>query len=129
MVAQAVNVALGIWLLVSPDVLGFDGAPRTINRTVGPLVILFGLLALREVTRIFRYVLFLPSLFLMLAPWFLHYPPGATLANDELVAIAIAVCAAIPGRMRQRTGGGWLGLLSPALPGETLRGLVQGEPD
>ncbi len=124
--AQIVNVALGIWLIVSPDVLGFDGAARTIDRAVGPIVVVLGLLAVREVTRVFRYALFLPSLFLLLIPWFLHYPPGAALANDELVAIAMAICAAIPGRRRQRTGGGWLGLIGPQASSETLREVIEG---
>jgi hypothetical protein len=127
--ARVITIALGVWLMVAPPILRY---PRTgadtIDRIVGPVVVLVGVLALREVTRIARYALFLPALFLMLAPWFLHYPANVELANAELTAIALTICAAIPGRLRQRTGGGWLGLLNPALPGEQLREIVEGGP-
>lgn len=129
MPARILTIALGVWLMVSPPILHYSGTGAdTIDRIVGPIVALVGVLSLREVTRIARYALFLPALFLMLAPWFLHYPPNAELVNAELVAIAITICAATPGRLRQRIGGGWLGLLSPELPGEQLRDLVEGGP-
>lgn len=109
--AQLINVALGIWLMLAPSVLGFDGAPETIDRLIGPLVVLGGLLAIRDVTRSARYLLFLPALFLVLAPWFLHYQPGVALTTGSLTGIAISICAAIPGRRHERIGGGWLALL------------------
>lgn len=127
--ARILTIAIGVWLMVSPPILHYAGTGAdTIDRIVGPVVVLVGVLSLREVTRIARYLVFLPALFLMLAPWFLRYPPSVELANAELVAIALTVCAAIPGRLRQRIGGGWLRLLSPALPGEQLEELVEGGP-
>lgn len=129
MKARIVTIALGVWLMVSPPILHYNGTGAdTINRIVGPIVVMIGVLSLREVTRVARYALFLPALFLMLAPWFLRYPPNIELVNAELMAIAITICAAIPGRLRQHIGGGWLGLLSPELPGEQLRELVEGGP-
>ena len=115
--AQVCNVLLGVWLMVSPYVLHFDAAPYTTAHVTGPIVITVGVLACREVTRIFRLLNLLPALWLALAPWFLHFHPGVPLANEALVAIAIAICAAIPGRMRKRTGGGWLSLLAFAPKG------------
>ena len=113
---QIGNVVLGVWLMVSPDILHLTGAPVTVARVTGPVVIFLGLLALRDVTRIFRFLLFVPSLWLLLAPWFLHYPPGVALANEQLTGMAIAVVAAFPGRVRQSTGGGWIALIVPLLP-------------
>lgn len=127
--ARYLTIALGVWLMVSPPILRYSGTGAdTINRVVGPLVVMLGVLSLREVTRVARYALFLPAFFLMLAPWFLRYPPNVELVNAELVAIGITICAAIPGRLRQRIAGGWLGLLSPELPGEQVRDLVEGGP-
>lgn len=117
--ARIVTVALGLWLMASPPILHYAGTGAdTIDRIVGPVVVMIGVLSLREVTRVARYALFLPALFLMLAPWFLRYPPNVELVNEELVAIAITVCAAVPGQLSQRTGGGWLGLLHSRLPEE-----------
>lgn len=119
--AQVCTVVLGIWLMVSPYILHCDAAPYTVAHVTGPVVIALGVVACREVTRIFRLLNLLPACWLALAPWFLHFPPGVALANQELVAIAIAICAAIPGRMRAQTGGGWRSLLTLE-PTETRKG-------
>ena len=110
--AQVINVLLGVWLMVSPYVLHFDAAPYTVAHVTGPVVIAIAVLACRDVTRIFRLLNLAPALWLMLAPWFLHFQPGVPLANQVLTAIAITICAAIPGAARQQTGGGWLALLA-----------------
>lgn len=116
---QACNVILGIWLIFSPAILHFDAtpnAPATIARAIAPIVIVIGLVSLRDVTRIFRWLQFLPAAWLLLCPWFLHYSPGVPLANQALVGMAIAVVAAIPGPIHKRTGGGWLSLLTALEP-------------
>lgn len=110
--AQILNILLGVWLMISPYVLHLDGAPYTMAHVTGPVVIAVAVLSCREVTRIFRFLNLLPALWLMLSPWFLHFPPGVPLANQELTAIAITICAVIPGTLRQQTGGGWLSLLA-----------------
>lgn len=132
-----VIVALGIWLMISPDILHFSGAPLTVARVTGPVVVLLGVVSIRDVTRIFQLALFVPSLWLLLAPWFLHYSPGIPLANEQLTGMAIAVLAAIPGSLRQTTGGGWIGLLvlvlahvfgkrgAPGVRPEQLRGEIE----
>lgn len=116
---QACNVLLGIWLIFSPAILHFNdapNAPETMARAIAPIVIWLGLVSLRDVTRIFRWLQFLPAAWLLLCPWFLHYAPGVPLANQELVAMAIVVVAAIPGPIHKRTGGGWLSLLTALQP-------------
>lgn len=124
--AQVFNVLLGVWLMISPYILHFDSAPYTTAHVVGPIVIVLGVVSCRSVTRIFRYLTLLPALWLMLAPWFLHFHPGVPLANEVLTAIAITICAVIPGRVRQRTGGGWLSLLTALAPHDsTLDTLVK----
>lgn len=130
---QACNILLGIWLIFSPAILHFDGtpnAPETMARTIAPIVIVLGLVSLRDVTRIFRWLQYLPATWLMLCPWFLHYAPGVPLANQELVGMAIAVIAAIPGHISKRTGGGWLSLLTVLQPeNPALEGLAQDAKD
>lgn len=117
--AQLINVLLGVWLLISPYILHFDGAPYTTAHVTGPIVVALAVVSCREVTRIFRFLLLLPALWLMLAPWFLHFSAGVPLANEELVAIAMTICAVLPGSRRQRIGGGWLSLLTALDPEST----------
>ena len=126
--AQIVNVVLGIWLLMAPWILGYSGSTAdTVDRVVGPIVLFFAILAIRQVTRTARFALLLPSLFLILSPWLLRYSAGAPVACSELVGMAIAILAVIPGRITKQTGGGWLALAKPVLPpiateaAETLR--------
>ncbi|HLZ24019.1 MAG TPA: SPW repeat protein [Ktedonobacterales bacterium] len=116
MLRRVCTVALGVWLMVSPYVLHFNGAPYTTAHVVGPVVIVIGVVSLRDVTRSFRFVGLLPVLWLMLAPWFLHVHSGVPLANEELVGIALTIQTVLPGRTRQRTGGGWLALLAVRFP-------------
>ena len=122
---QACNVLLGIWLIFSPAILHFDAtpnAPATMARAIAPIVILLGLVSLRDVTRIFRWLQFLPAAWLLLSPWFLHSSPGVPLANQELVGMAIVLVASIPGPITKRTGGGWLSLLTALKPDDATLG-------
>lgn len=115
--AQIGNAILGIWLLMAPWILGYSGSTAdTIDRAVGPIVIFFSVLAIRDVTRVARFVLLLPSLFLIITPWILHYSAGAPVACNELAGMAIAVLAVIRGNVTKQTGGGWLALAKPILP-------------
>ena len=109
--AQICTILLGVWLMISPYTLHFDAAPDTLAHVAGPIVIATGVASCRDVTRGFRYFNLLPAFWLVLAPWFLHIHPSVALVNEELTAVAIVVCAVIPSRVRQQTGGGWLSLL------------------
>lgn len=122
--AQVFNVLLGVWLLISPYILHFGAAPYTVAHATGPVVIALAVVSCRDVTRTFRFMLLAPAVWLMLAPWFLHYGPGVPLANEELVAIALTICAVLPGSRQQRTGGGWLSLLTVFDPDSKTLGSV-----
>jgi hypothetical protein len=109
--AQAINVALGIWLMVAPDALGFGDPARVVDRTVGPVAILVAAVALRDVTRPVRWANLITRAALLVASWIAGYHTGIPLINSLVVGILLIVFAALGGRMHQQTGGGWSSLL------------------
>lgn len=105
--ARWVNIALGIWLMAAPAVLGY-GAPASINdRIVGPLVASFATMAMWQVTRSLRWLNLLLGLWLLVAPWLLGYPVGREVANSLLVGTIIALASGVRGPLPHRIGGGW----------------------
>ena len=108
--AQAVNAALGVWLLAAPAVLGYGGPARTNDRIVGPLAAGLAVIAIWEVTRPVGRANLALGLWLLAAPWLLGYPAVATV-NSIVVGLALGALALAPGSYRPgRFGGGWSAL-------------------
>lgn len=110
---QAVSVALGVWLLLSPATLPSTGAGATVARIIGPVVIWAGLLALRSVTRPFRALHLLSGVALNIATWAVAPNTVALAVSSALVGWALIALAIIPGRVSQRTGDGWWAIIQP----------------
>ena len=116
--ARIANVALGLWLMAAPAVLGYDGAARTNARIVGPIAAAFAAIAIWGVTRTFRRVTTLLGAWLLLAPWLLTHATDA-LVNSLIVGALMIGCSLVRGSIEQRFGGGWPTLLpSRSVPGE-----------
>lgn len=109
MAVRGVNVALGIWLMAAPTVLGFSGVARTNDRIVGPVVAACAIIALHEVGRPLRRVNQLLGLWLLLAPWVLGYG-FVPLLNSTVVGLLLMSCSLVRGASRQQLGGGWSSL-------------------
>lgn len=107
------SVLLGVWLIVCPSLLGYHGGALTVDRVTGPVVVFFGMLALRDVNRIFRVFNFIPGLFVLVAPWILGWSGWQVVVNHEFTGLAIMLLSLIPGTVISRTGGGWLALWPP----------------
>ena len=110
-IARLLNIALGVWLMVAPAVLGYT-TPASINdRIVGPLVITIATVALWEVTRALRWVNLLLGIWLLVAPWLLVYPLRP-LVNSLIVGLIIGALALVHGKITGRYGGGWSSLFT-----------------
>lgn len=107
------GIALGLWLLASPAVLGYTGAPLVVDRVVGPLAIAASVVAMAEVTRPVRYALVPLGLLLMLAPWPLFYTSVPAL-DSVVVGLCLIALGFIGGRLHHCYGGGWRALARPA---------------
>lgn len=112
--ARAVNIALGIWLMAAPDVLGYRGPLRINHEIVGPLLASFAMVAMWQVTQSLRWANFVLGLWLASAPWLLGYDSNAALANSVAVGAATIACSLVRGKTRHRMNGGWPSLWSGA---------------
>ncbi|MDC0740989.1 SPW repeat domain-containing protein [Polyangium mundeleinium] len=92
-----INVALGIWLLIAPALLGYVDAYAVNNdRLLGILIAASAIVALWAPKA--RFVNVVLGAWLIIAPFVLGYFGRNAVANDIVVGIAVAVFAFIPSR-------------------------------
>jgi hypothetical protein len=111
--ARIVSLALGIWLMAAPIVLGYGPPASTNDHIVGPLAASFSIIAISEVTRSLRWLNVPVGAWLLIAPWLLGYGPTPTI-NSLAVGVLLIGLAFVRGTIEQRYGGGWSSLLPGA---------------
>lgn len=104
--AQGIACAVGLWLMASPEALGYGGAARINDLVVGPIAASVACVALWQVTRAVRWTNLPLGAWLVVSPLMLAHSPSAA-ANSVLSGVALAGLACVRGRLTHRTGGGW----------------------
>lgn len=99
-------VALGVWLLAAPAVLGYDGLASAIHRLVGPVAAGFAFVAVWGHLRALRWATLPLGVVLLLVPWPLGFGTAATF-NGLVVGLAFVTLALARGPVGERYGGGW----------------------
>jgi hypothetical protein len=112
---RLVSLALGVWLMAAPAVLGYGEPARTNDRVVGPVVASVAVVAMAEVVRSLRWANLVAGFWLLLAPWVLLYGPVSTWHSIGVGLLLLAL-APIRGRVRQCFGGGWRAIAGPPGP-------------
>ena len=106
-VAQPVGMAVGVWLMAAPAVLGYaDSAATDVHRIVGPVAASAALISVWEATRGARLVNLILGTVLILAPLAVGHP-GDAAANGLTSGMALVAASPFGGRSRQSMGGGW----------------------
>jgi hypothetical protein len=108
--AQLINVLIGLWLMVSPEVLQLNNKAAINGYIVGPVVASMAIIALWESMRSTRYFNILCGLWLLLAPWLLSYEQTASYVNDMTAGFAIILLSLVKGNITHKFGGGWRSL-------------------
>ena len=116
---QVVNMAVGVWVMVTPAVLPSTEPGAVVSRIAGPLAISVAVLALRGVTRPVRALNVLTGAYLTIAPW-LVANTGPLILSSVLTGWALIVLSIPRGHVHQRTGGGWWTIVRPELIGHTV---------
>lgn len=106
---QVISIAIGIWLMAAPAILGYGRPAATNDYIVGPLIATFACIALWEAMRPVRWVNLPLGLWLIAAPLVLGHPQAAAV-NSVICGIAIAALSCFGGAIQQRFGGGWSSL-------------------
>ena len=110
MFPRFLNIAIGVWLMASPAVLGYVATPAEVSqRIVGPFIATFAAVAIWEGTRSVRLWNRGPALWLLAAPLLLpHTTPAAV--NSLLCGLAILLITFLGRHIEQHFGGGWASL-------------------
>lgn len=111
--AQSANMALGIWLMAAPTVLGYGNPARTNDWIVGPLVATFACIAMWEATRGVRWWNVPLASWMMAAPIALDYPPVPS-AHSILIGVFVVAMSCMRGHPQRTFGGGWRSLWQPS---------------
>ena len=101
---------LGLWLMISPEVMGYEGPERLINPLTGALIVSMALIAVAETTRMFRWVNVALGTWLMLAPTMFHYAPLHIGVRSSVIGLAIIGLSMIDKSRHHRVRGGWIQL-------------------
>jgi hypothetical protein len=116
--AQCINAALGIWLMMAPDIWGFEKKIADNDHIVGPIIATLAITAIFENTRLVRKGNIPAGLWLVLAPWILQYETALATINDMVVGGLVIGFSFIKGKIKNKYGGGWLSLFQKDSPGE-----------
>ncbi|MEO5814947.1 MAG: vitamin K epoxide reductase family protein [Gemmatimonadaceae bacterium] len=99
-----VSVALGIWLMFTPSVLGSADAAAHSDHLLGALIVTFAVMALADVGRALRFVNILFAALVIAAPWVVS---GATSSSrwSDLIAGVLVILFSVPrGAVGERYG-------------------------
>lgn len=108
---QLAAAVVGVWLMVSPSVLGFDGPARISVLIAGPLAVSAAVIAASEIGRGLRWVNVLIGVWLLVSSPFLG--SGASAILSSLISGALLIALSLLGRhISGRYGGGWRSLWS-----------------
>lgn len=110
MIARIVAIAGGVWLMVSPAVLGYvETAAETSDRIVGPVAAAFSFVAIWGIARALRWTTVPLGAWCVVAPWVLGFPTDAAISST-LVGVLFVGTAFVRGEVNERYGGGWMSL-------------------
>lgn len=99
------SVAVGLWLMFGPAVLGSRAPAAHSDHLLGALIVTVATIALADVGRAARFVNVLLGAWVMVSPWLLGGATAAAGWNDAIVG-ALVIALSVPrGRIGERYGG------------------------
>ena len=110
MMAHIGNVLLGLWLMVSPDILGYQEIAADLNHVFGPVIVTFAFISIWEATRAMQYWNAPIGLWLIIEPWIIGYDPMSAKINAVAVGLAVLILSLIKAEETATFGGGWTSL-------------------
>lgn len=99
-----VSIALGIWLMFTPNALGTTGSVAHIEHLVGALIVTFAVMALADVGRALRFANVLFGALVIAAPWVLNGATSVSRWSDLVVGTLIILLSLARGRIGERYG-------------------------
>lgn len=122
MILRLAAVAVGVWLVAAPSVLGYDTPASAVDRIVGPIGGGVAFVALWEAARPLRRVNVVTGAVLVLAP-LLGYDDVWAVVNSIACGALFVVSAFSPSHLQHRFGGGWSAVWGADPPHERAGGV------
>jgi hypothetical protein len=110
--AAIINVLIGLWLMIAPDLFSFDKDAANNYYIVGPMVITMAIASIWEVNRSFRYFNLLAGIWLTVSHVVLWYETNEEIANSLACGVALICFSLVKGKITRQFGGGWKVLFS-----------------
>jgi len=108
--AAIIHILVGLWLMISPDLLQFGKTASSNNYIVGPLILTFAIIALWEVNRSVRFLNTVAGAWLIVSPFVLGLQSFIIIWNTILSGALIVGFSFIKGPIKRKYGGGWRSL-------------------
>lgn len=97
-------VAVGIWVMAAPGVLGYAGTMADNSHLVGALIVTFAIISMSEVARPLRFLHILFGLWLMAAPWILGTEQNIIIWNGVLSGVVLIPLTFHRGKIEDQRG-------------------------
>ena len=99
-----VIMAVGVWIMASPGVLGYSGTLADSSHIVGALVVTFAVISMSEVTRSVRFIHILFGLWIIAAPWILGTDQDMAKWNGVISGIILIALVFPKGKIEDKRG-------------------------
>lgn len=96
---------LGIWIMLSPAVIGFSGSIADSNHFVGAIIVTFSIISMSEVARTLRFIHILFGLWIIAAPWIFGTEASQAIWNGIIAGILIIALSFPKGKVEESRGG------------------------
>jgi len=105
-----VTAALGVWLMIAPDVFQTQGQTADSDHILGALVVTIAIVAFAEVTRAARFINIALALAIIVLTWLLGGATFASSINNLIIGLLILALSIAPGKIKN-TYEGWNALI------------------
>jgi hypothetical protein len=105
-----INILLGLWLMISPELLQLEKTASSNNYIIGPLILTFSITALWELNRSALFFNAVMGIWLAISPLVLNLQSSVAIWNTILSGILIVLFSLIKTRKKGNYGGGWRSL-------------------
>lgn len=107
MIARALQVAIGIWLMFAPWALDYGDPAAANDRIFGPIAGCIAFVALWEVVRSIRWWIVPFGGWLVVAPFAFWYEDVGAFTNSAACGAALVALSFLGGQTKATFGGGW----------------------
>lgn len=98
-------MAIGIWVMAAPEILGYSGSIADSNHLAGPIIVTFAVICMSDVARPLRFIHVLFGLWLIAAPWVLGTELEAAKWNGVITGLILIPLALPKGKIQEQMGG------------------------